>query len=74
MRVNIQTVIIPWKNKKDLLELKDDFQEKINFVPVKNIEEVLEIALVGWLEQKSSACQSPLYLPKTSAPDTSSLS
>ena len=53
MRVNIKTIVIPWKNKKDLLELKEDFQQKIKFVPVKNIEEVLEIALVGWSEQKN---------------------
>ena len=48
MRMNIDTVIIPWKNKKDLTDIPDEFREKINFVPVKTIEEVLEIALVGW--------------------------
>ena len=54
MRVNIKTVIIPWKNKKDLLELKEDFRQKIKLVPVKTIEEVLEIALIGWKERKKT--------------------
>ena len=54
MRVNIETVIIPWKNKKDLIELKEDLLNKIKFVPVKNIEEVLEIALVGWEERQKA--------------------
>ncbi|MBT3585114.1 MAG: endopeptidase La [Halobacteriovoraceae bacterium] len=48
MRMNIKTVIIPWKNKKDLVEIPDEYREKINFIPVKSFEEVLEIALVGW--------------------------
>ncbi|MCO4792986.1 MAG: endopeptidase La [Bacteriovoracaceae bacterium] len=48
MRKNIDTVIIPWKNQKDLVDIPDEYREKINFIPVKNFEEVLEIALDGW--------------------------
>lgn len=50
MRMNIDTVIIPWKNKKDLEEIPPEFLKKINFIPVQTIDEVLEVALVGWKE------------------------
>ncbi len=52
MRMNITTVIIPWKNKKDLADIPPEFLKKINFVAVKNIDEVLDIALVGWKEHR----------------------
>ena len=48
LRYNIDTIIIPWKNKKDLLEIEEDYTKKLTFVPVKTIDEVLEVALVGW--------------------------
>lgn len=52
MRMNIKTVIIPWKNKKDLEEIPEQYRDKLNFVAVKTIDEVLDIALVGWKEYK----------------------
>lgn len=52
MRMNIKTIIIPWKNKKDLEEIPEEYRAKLNFVPVKTIDEVLEVALVGWKEKK----------------------
>jgi ATP-dependent Lon protease len=51
MRAGIETVIIPWKNQKDVLEIPAHYRKKINFIPVKNIREVLEIALVDWNRQ-----------------------
>ena len=48
MRRKIDTVIIPWKNQKDLVDIPDEYREKINFIPVKTFEEVLEIAVEGW--------------------------
>lgn len=51
MRAGIETVIIPWKNQKDVLEIPAHYRKKINFIPVKNIQEVLEIALVDWNRQ-----------------------
>lgn len=48
LRMNIKTVIIPWKNKKDLVDIPDEVKEKVKFVPVKTIDEVLEVALIGW--------------------------
>ena len=52
MRMNIKTIIIPWKNKKDLEDIPEEYRAKLNFVPVKSIDEVLEVALVGWKEKK----------------------
>jgi len=51
MRAGIETIIIPWKNQKDLLEIPIKYRKKINFIPVKNIQEVLSIALVDWKGQ-----------------------
>jgi len=48
MRMDIPTVIIPWKNKKDLVEIPQDYRDKIEFIPVKNFEEVLKIVLTDW--------------------------
>lgn len=48
MRLGIETVIIPWKNQKDLVDIPDEFRKKINFVPVKNFNEVLEVAILDW--------------------------
>lgn len=48
MRMGISNIIIPWGNIKDLSEIPDEYKKKINFIPVKNIRDVLEIALVDW--------------------------
>jgi len=38
-------VIIPYLNKKDLIDLPSYIRKKINFQPVKHMDEVLKIAL-----------------------------
>lgn len=48
MRMNIKTIIIPWKNMKDLVDIPEEYRRKLNFVPVKTFQEVLNIALVDW--------------------------
>jgi ATP-dependent Lon protease len=48
MRCGIETIIIPWKNQKDLLDIPKEYREKVNFIPVKSLDEVLNIALVDW--------------------------
>ncbi len=68
MRMNIKTIIIPWKNKKDLEEIPVEFREKLNFVAVKNIDEVLEIALVGWSERKKLNSKKSSVRPKETLP------
>jgi len=41
----IKTVIIPHENEKDLVEISDEIKSDLTIVPVKWIDEVLEIAL-----------------------------
>ncbi len=48
MRTGINTIIIPWKNQKDLVDIPEQYRKKINFVPVRNVMEVLELALNNW--------------------------
>jgi ATP-dependent Lon protease len=44
LRNNIRNVIIPYMNKKDLADLPQYMRQKINFFPVKHMDEVLRIA------------------------------
>ncbi len=46
MRHGIKTIIIPEKNKKDLEDIPEEFRDKLTFIPVKTIDEVLAVALV----------------------------
>ncbi|MGL9732498.1 MAG: endopeptidase La [Wolbachia sp.] len=46
LRVSIKTVIIPSENEKDMQEIPANIKEKINIVFVKNIDEVIKIALI----------------------------
>ncbi|RJP83117.1 MAG: endopeptidase La [Desulfobacteraceae bacterium] len=45
LRAGIQTIIIPEKNKKDLAEIPKNVKKKIKFIPVKQMDKVLAIAL-----------------------------
>ena len=45
MRHGIKTIIIPEKNRKDLEEIPEEYRKVLQFVPVKSIDEVLEVAL-----------------------------
>jgi ATP-dependent Lon protease len=45
MRAGISTVIIPKLNEKDLVDVPEEVKQKIKFVPVENVDEVLEVAL-----------------------------
>ncbi|MGD9210585.1 MAG: magnesium chelatase domain-containing protein, partial [Desulfobacteraceae bacterium] len=45
LRAGIQTVIMPMKNRKDLAEIPKNVRRKLKFIPVSNMDEILEIAL-----------------------------
>jgi ATP-dependent Lon protease len=47
MRAGIQTIIIPEKNKKDLVEIPRHLKRKLKFIPVKQMDEVLNQTIVG---------------------------
>jgi ATP-dependent Lon protease len=45
MRAGITTVIIPKLNEKDLVDVPEEAKQKLKFVPVENVDEVLAVAL-----------------------------
>jgi ATP-dependent Lon protease len=45
MRAGISTVIIPKLNEKDLVDVPEEAKQKLKFVPVDNVDEVLTVAL-----------------------------
>ena len=46
LRANITTVIIPDHNKKDLVEIPKDLRDKLNFVPVKYMDQIFSKVFV----------------------------
>lgn len=49
LRVGVKNIIIPFANQKDLDEIAPEIRKKLNFYPVKHVEEVFEIALENWI-------------------------
>jgi ATP-dependent Lon protease len=45
MRHGIKTIVIPERNKKDLEEIPEEFRQKLTFVAVKTIDDVLDVVL-----------------------------
>ncbi len=52
LRAKIKDVVIPFQNIKDLQDIPDEFRRKLNFLPVKHLSEVLDIALERKLKTK----------------------
>ncbi len=46
LRNGIKTVIIPFENEKDLIEIDQTVRQQLHFVPVKQVDEVIALALV----------------------------
>lgn len=61
-REGLKTVIIPHENEKDLAEIPDKIKESLKFFTVKDVKEVLDIALT----------RSPYVLLPTASEETSS--
>jgi ATP-dependent Lon protease len=65
LRAGIKTVIIPAENEKDLAEIPNNVKDGMKIVPVKNIEEVLKVALarqpepIDWVEPEIAASALP---------------
>ncbi len=49
-RAGIKTIIIPFDNAKDLVEIDQDIKENLDIVPVKHMDEVLPLTLTRTLE------------------------
>lgn len=65
LRGGITTVLIPQENEKDLAEIPANIREGLKIVPVRHVDEVLELALTGplaaidWTEADELAAQPP---------------
>ena len=47
LRGGIKTVLIPEENEKDLAELPDNVKAGLEIIPVKHVQEVLDLALIA---------------------------
>jgi ATP-dependent Lon protease len=63
-RGGIKTVLIPEENVKDLVEIPDNIKNKLEIVPVKWIDKVLEIALERQPEPQSQTDEPAPIPPK----------
>jgi ATP-dependent Lon protease len=45
LRAHIKKMVIPYRNKKDLVELPSYIRKKMDFLPVKHMDEVLKVTL-----------------------------
>jgi len=50
-RGGIKTVLIPHENERDLKEIPDNIKAQLEIIPVKWVDEVIDVALVGDLEK-----------------------
>jgi len=66
LRGGIKTVIIPQENEKDLAEIPENVKQGLTIIPVKHVDEVLDIALaeklepIDWSEADDLAAQPPV--------------
>ncbi len=59
LRAKIFTIIIPERNKKDIEEIPKDVRKKLKFIPVKHMDEVLDIIFKKKLTSKASPKKPP---------------
>jgi ATP-dependent Lon protease len=47
LRTGISRIVIPAYNKKDLVEIPKDIRDQMEFIPVKNMDQILKVAFKG---------------------------
>jgi len=67
MRAGISTVIIPKLNEKDLVDVPEEAKQKLKFVPVENVDEVLSVALEKNAAKKGRSPDGPSGLEAAAA-------
>lgn len=79
-KAGVKTVIIPAANEKDLCDIDPAVRESIEFIPVKNAYQVLELALVSQADTQNKSTDTlliganlPNLVSKTNTVRTSSL-
>ena len=68
MRGGIGTVILPEENRKDLVDLPKSIAQHMKLLPVKWIDEVLDIALERPLAPRPAITAEPLPAPTPTEP------
>ena len=62
-KAGIKTVVIPKDNERDITEIDETVKKNINFIPVSNIEEVLDLA-VKPLTKSSKNIKTDVMIPE----------
>jgi ATP-dependent Lon protease len=70
-RGGIKTVLIPEQNVKDLAEIPDNVKNKLEIVPVRWIEKVLEVALERQPEPLAEVAAAPVAVTPSAAAEGS---
>ncbi|HEU0209408.1 MAG TPA: endopeptidase La [Candidatus Udaeobacter sp.] len=65
MRAGISTVIIPKLNEKDLVDVPEEAKQKLKFVPVENVDDVLAVALEKNDAHQADGSASPKKIAET---------
>lgn len=71
LRYGVKDIIIPYQNLKDLVDIPEEFRKKLNFIPVKNLQEVLNVALnheEGSKKKPSPSSTKDSKRPKAASP------
>lgn len=66
IRAGVKTIIIPDQNEKDLHEIPKIILKKVTIIPVKEVEEVLKIALESWPFNSSASIEPAQHKKKPS--------
>jgi ATP-dependent Lon protease len=66
-RAGIKNLILPIDNKKDIAEIPRKVRDKINFILVGHMDQVLEAALIGKDYQSIGITATPPMIPQPSA-------
>jgi ATP-dependent Lon protease len=61
-QANIKTLIIPAENQKDLSEIPNKIRQRMHFIPVETMDDVINAALLTTLENEEAS--SPTALPR----------
>lgn len=70
LRSGVRTVIMPEENEKDLLDVPQEVKEQIQFHFVKNIKQVLDLALIAPPKHKTAKSHSASKSPKENTEET----
>ena len=68
LRSHIKTVILPDQNRKDLNDLPSYVRKKVDFVPIKHMDEVLKLALADRRDASRAKSRRPVEPRRQSPP------